>query len=52
MVDEDSVGSVNASGCGGKILHGDGALDRYLAETKLEDLPVSSESSDIFMVKN
>ncbi|CAJ1976384.1 unnamed protein product [Sphenostylis stenocarpa] len=31
VVDEESVGSVNAPGCGGKILSGDGALDLYLA---------------------
>lgn len=37
VVDEESVGSLNAPGCGGKILRGDGALDRYLAETKLKD---------------
>ncbi|CBI16961.3 unnamed protein product, partial [Vitis vinifera] len=41
VVDEESVGSVNAPGCGGKILRGDGALDCYLAETKLKD-PVES----------
>lgn len=35
VVDEESVGSVNAPGCGGKILRGDGALERYLA--KMED---------------
>lgn len=37
VVDEESVGSVDAPGCGGKILHGDGALERYLAENKLKD---------------
>jgi len=31
VVDEESVGSVNSIGCGGKILCGDGALDQYLA---------------------
>lgn len=40
VVDEESVGSVDALGCGGKILHGDGALERYLAENKLKDLVV------------
>ncbi|RVW83601.1 CLP protease regulatory subunit CLPX3, mitochondrial [Vitis vinifera] len=49
VVDEESVGSVNAPGCGGKILRGDGALDCYLAETKLKDPVVSS---DISIVKN
>ncbi|XP_057974623.1 CLP protease regulatory subunit CLPX3, mitochondrial [Malania oleifera] len=37
VVDDESVGSVNASGCGGKILRGDGALESYLAEKKLKD---------------
>ena len=37
VVDEESVGSVDAPGCGGKILHGDGALEHYLAENKLKD---------------
>ncbi|KAF7813323.1 CLP protease regulatory subunit CLPX3, mitochondrial-like [Senna tora] len=34
VVDEESVGSVDAPGCGGKILHGRGALESYLAKTK------------------
>ncbi|KAJ7975553.1 CLP protease regulatory subunit CLPX1, mitochondrial-like [Quillaja saponaria] len=34
VVDEESVGAVNVPGCGGKILRGDGAFDRYLAQTK------------------
>lgn len=37
VVDEESIGSADAPGCGGKILRGEGALDRYLAETKLKD---------------
>lgn len=37
VVDDESVGSVNTPGCGGKILRGDGALDHYLAQTKLKD---------------
>lgn len=37
VVDEESVASVNSLGCGGKILCGDGALERYLAESKLKD---------------
>lgn len=32
VVDEESVGSLNSPGCGGKILCGDGALDLYLAK--------------------
>ncbi|CAM9002798.1 unnamed protein product [Rhodiola kirilowii] len=37
VIDEESVGSVHSSGCGGKILRGEGALSRYLAQTKLND---------------
>ncbi|KAH7832874.1 hypothetical protein Vadar_000917 [Vaccinium darrowii] len=37
VVDEESVGSVNSPGCGGKILRGDGALERYLAMAKLKE---------------
>ncbi|XP_022156010.1 CLP protease regulatory subunit CLPX3, mitochondrial isoform X2 [Momordica charantia] len=37
VVDEESIGSLNSSGCGGKILRGDGAFERYLAETKLKE---------------
>ncbi|GAV90298.1 AAA_2 domain-containing protein/ClpB_D2-small domain-containing protein [Cephalotus follicularis] len=37
VVDEMSVGSVNAPGCGGKILRGEGAFERYLAESKLKE---------------
>ncbi|XP_065877792.1 CLP protease regulatory subunit CLPX3, mitochondrial [Euphorbia lathyris] len=32
VIDEESVGSINAPGSGGKILRGDGALELYLAE--------------------
>ncbi|GAB4861166.1 CLP protease regulatory subunit clpx3, mitochondrial [Ancistrocladus abbreviatus] len=34
LVDEESVGTVDSPGCGAKILHGDGALEHYLAESK------------------
>ncbi|KAI3684603.1 hypothetical protein L6452_33827 [Arctium lappa] len=34
VIDEESVGSVDKPGCGGKILRGDGALDDYLAKIK------------------
>ncbi|WRX30069.1 ATPase [Theobroma cacao] len=37
VVDEESVGSTNIPGCGGKILCGDGALENYFAEAKLKD---------------
>ena len=37
VVDEESVGTIDAAGCGGKILRGDGALECYLAKTKLKD---------------
>ncbi|KAL8257139.1 hypothetical protein R6Q59_029180 [Mikania micrantha] len=34
VIDEESVGSVDSNGCGGKILRGDGALENYLANTR------------------
>ncbi|XP_076953649.1 CLP protease regulatory subunit CLPX3, mitochondrial-like [Bidens hawaiensis] len=34
VIDEESVGSVDSVGCGGKILRGDGALEKYLADTR------------------
>ncbi|XVF57666.1 hypothetical protein PTKIN_Ptkin07bG0000300 [Pterospermum kingtungense] len=37
VVDEESVGSTNIPGCGGKILRGDGALEHYFAKAKLKD---------------
>ena len=43
VVDEDSIGTVGSPGCGGKILRGDGALDRFIAEhDKLKDSLVRS----------
>ncbi|CAA3010266.1 CLP protease regulatory subunit CLPX3, mitochondrial-like isoform X1 [Olea europaea subsp. europaea] len=40
VVDEDSIGTKDAPGCGVKILHGDGSLEQYLAKTKLQDQEV------------
>lgn len=40
VVDEGSVGSIESHGCGAKILRGDGAFTRYLAESELENLAV------------
>ncbi|KAF5808873.1 putative AAA+ ATPase domain, ATPase, AAA-type, core, Clp protease, ATP-binding subunit ClpX [Helianthus annuus] len=37
VIDEESVGSSDKPGCGGKILRGDGALDDYLAKTKCKE---------------
>lgn len=45
VVDEESVGSANIPGCGGKVLHGDGALERYLAEAKLKETQTNVEAS-------
>lgn len=45
LVDKEAVGSVDASGCGAKILCGDGELERVLHETKSKDFMVSSCSS-------
>ncbi|KAA8544529.1 hypothetical protein F0562_022541 [Nyssa sinensis] len=46
VVDEESVGSANSPGCGGKILRGDGALKRYVAESKLRDRVENGEAAD------
>ncbi|KAG8634177.1 CLP protease regulatory subunit CLPX3, mitochondrial isoform X2 [Manihot esculenta] len=46
VVDEESVGSVNATGCGGKVLRGDGALERYLAAYKLKESAENVEVAD------
>ncbi|AES75813.2 ATP-dependent Clp protease regulatory subunit ClpX [Medicago truncatula] len=47
VVDEESVGSLTAPGCGGKILRGDGALEQYLAKIKdSEDVVAESELQD------
>ncbi|KAK6940411.1 Clp ATPase, C-terminal [Dillenia turbinata] len=45
VVDEESIGTITSPGCGAKILHGDGALERYLAETKLKDASENSEAT-------
>ncbi|KAJ8769962.1 hypothetical protein K2173_009044 [Erythroxylum novogranatense] len=37
LVDEESVASLNAPGCGGKILCGEGSLDRYLSKESGEN---------------
>ncbi|KAE9619125.1 putative ATPase, AAA-type, core, Clp protease, ATP-binding subunit ClpX [Lupinus albus] len=44
VVDEESVGSANTPGCGGKILRGGGALEQYLA--KMEDSIVNSDGAE------
>ncbi|CAL0333205.1 unnamed protein product [Lupinus luteus] len=44
VVDEESVGSVDAPGCGGKILRGDGALKQYIA--KIKDSMVNVEVAE------
>ncbi|KZV50893.1 ATP-dependent Clp protease ATP-binding subunit clpX-like, mitochondrial [Dorcoceras hygrometricum] len=42
VVDEESIGTTKTPGCGAKVLCGDGALERYLAEVnvKLNDQAV------------
>ncbi|KAJ8759664.1 hypothetical protein K2173_009749 [Erythroxylum novogranatense] len=46
LVDDESVGSTSAPGCGGKILRGEGALDRYLAEHKSKETGENVEASE------
>ncbi|URE48241.1 ATP-dependent Clp protease ATP-binding subunit [Musa troglodytarum] len=40
VVDEDAVGSGDRPGSGAKILRGDGALERYITDSKIKDRPV------------
>ncbi|GJR03600.1 Clp protease regulatory subunit ClpX3, mitochondrial [Tanacetum coccineum] len=37
VIDEESVGTVDSLGCGGKILRGDGALENYLAQMRSKE---------------
>ncbi|EOY25748.1 ATP-dependent Clp protease ATP-binding subunit clpX isoform 1 [Theobroma cacao] len=37
LVDEEAVGSFDETGCGAKILYGDGELDRFLAKRTWKD---------------
>lgn len=37
VVDEESVGTTDVPGCGGKLLKGDGALERYLEAVARKD---------------
>ncbi|CAN1340627.1 CLP protease regulatory subunit CLPX3, mitochondrial [Linum perenne] len=46
VVDEESVGSENTAGCGGKILRGDGALERWLVQYKLKESTENGEAVD------
>ena len=46
VVDEESVGSINTPGCGGKILRGDNALEKYLAKMKDSQENVNLAESD------
>lgn len=50
VVDEESVGSVLASGSGAKILLGDGALDHYLSGIKSTDQLVLPFLSLLFLL--
>ncbi|CAN6475361.1 unnamed protein product [Victoria cruziana] len=51
VVDEEVVGSLDSPGCGAKILHGDGALENYLAQQeqkqKLNNSLVSSNIVEV-----
>ncbi|CAN1340632.1 CLP protease regulatory subunit CLPX3, mitochondrial [Linum perenne] len=47
VVDEESVGSENTAGCGGKILRGDGALERWLVQYKENGEAVDTELQDV-----
>ncbi|OVA19142.1 AAA+ ATPase domain [Macleaya cordata] len=46
VIDEEALGSVNTVCSGAKILRGDGALQRYLSETKLKDPGNGGEATE------
>ncbi|XP_077224353.1 CLP protease regulatory subunit CLPX1, mitochondrial-like [Tasmannia lanceolata] len=46
VVDEAAIGTVDSHGSGAKILRGDGALERYLSETKSKDPVANVEGSE------
>ncbi|XP_029122444.2 CLP protease regulatory subunit CLPX3, mitochondrial [Elaeis guineensis] len=46
VVDEEAVGSIDRSGCGAKILCGEGALERYLKENKTKDREAIVDGSE------
>ncbi|KAK6915847.1 Phytocyanin domain [Dillenia turbinata] len=46
LVDEEAVGTVDALGCGAKILRGDGALEHYLHNTTLENSQIKTRKPD------
>lgn len=46
VIDGEVIGSPDSQGCGAKILRGEGALERYLAEHKQKESLVVTEGSD------
>lgn len=46
VIDKEVIGSPDSKGCGAKILRGEGALERYLAEHKQKESLVVTEGSD------
>ncbi|CAL9769668.1 unnamed protein product [Musa acuminata subsp. burmannicoides] len=44
VVDEDAIGSLDKSGCGAKILRGNGALEGYLARNKMLPFPANKRN--------
>ncbi|XP_057793768.1 CLP protease regulatory subunit CLPX3, mitochondrial [Salvia miltiorrhiza] len=47
VVDEESIGTTDAPGCGGKVLRGDGALGRYQAEASTKDSMEGKAAADV-----
>lgn len=50
VVDEEAIGSVTRQGCGAKILRGDGALDKYLSQTKSKNSVVIMLACDNYVL--
>lgn len=50
LVDEEAVGSVDGPGCGAKILHGHGALEKFLHEIETVEPTVCFPSTLKFRI--
>ncbi|KAL1542722.1 CLP protease regulatory subunit clpx3, mitochondrial [Salvia divinorum] len=47
VIDEESIGLTDVPGCGGKLLRGDGALERYQAEVSTKESTQGKAAADV-----
>ncbi|XP_047978184.1 CLP protease regulatory subunit CLPX3, mitochondrial isoform X1 [Salvia hispanica] len=47
VIDEESIGLTDVPGCGGKLLRGDGALERYQAEASAKESTQGKAAADV-----